>query len=58
MIEDNQRMDRLTSIEKRHFALIALPEILALIQSVLRRGSLLAIGILRIHDVCFTIRHQ
>jgi hypothetical protein len=58
MIEDNQRMDRLTSIEKRHFALVALPEILALIQSVLRCGSLLAIGILRIHDVCFTIWHQ
>jgi hypothetical protein len=51
-------MDRLTSIKKRHFALIALPEILALIQSVLRCGPLLAIGILRIHDVCFTIRHQ
>jgi hypothetical protein len=40
---------KLAGVEERNFTFIGLPEVLALIQSVLRRRTNLAIGVFGVH---------
>ena len=45
-----------TSIERRHFAVVAPPEVLALVLGPLRRGAVLHVGVLGVHGRCCQMR--